>query len=117
MKQKNKNIVVLKPWGKYIILEKKQGLWIKKLFVLRGARTSLQSHKVRFEIWVVLSGKIEVVKGNSHLVLRKGDFLKIEKKEKHRITGLQDSCVLEIAFGEVRENDIIRFKDDYGRIK
>ncbi|OGC82215.1 MAG: hypothetical protein A2V81_00550 [Candidatus Abawacabacteria bacterium RBG_16_42_10] len=114
---KNKNKVVLKPWGKYIILEKKPGYWIKKLFVRQGARTSLQSHKGRSEIWVVLSGRVEVVKGNSRLLLREGDFLEIDKKQKHRITGLQDSWILETAFGQVRENDITRFKDDYGRIK
>jgi len=65
----------------------------------------------------VLSGSVEVMKGSSRLLLKEGDFLKINKKEKHRITGLKDSWILEAAFGQVRENDIIRFKDDYGRIK
>ncbi len=113
----NKNKTILKPWGKYIILEKKQGYWIKKLFVRKGASISLQSHNDRYEIWTVLSGRIEVIKGSSRLELKEGEFLKIDKKEKHRITGLEESCILEVAFGNVRENDIIRFKDDYGRIK
>jgi len=114
---KNKNKTILRPWGKYIILEKKRNYWIKKLFVRQGEKLSLQSHKGRFEIWIVLSGRIEVIKGNSHLLLKEGEFLKINKKEKHRITGLKDSWILETAFGQMRENDIIRFKDDYGRIK
>ncbi|PIT91852.1 mannose-6-phosphate isomerase [Candidatus Jorgensenbacteria bacterium CG10_big_fil_rev_8_21_14_0_10_54_38] len=114
---KNKNKTILKPWGKYILLEKKRDYWIKKLCVRQGARISLQSHKGRFEIWIVLSGSVEVMKGSSRLLLKEGDFLKINKKEKHRITGLKDSWILEAAFGQVRENDIIRFKDDYGRIK
>lgn len=114
---KNKNKTILKPWGKYVILEKKRDYWIKKLFVRQGEKLSLQSHKNRFEIWIVLSGRIEVMKGNSSLLLKEGDFLKINKKEKHRITGLKDSWILETAFGQVRENDVIRFKDDYGRIK
>lgn len=109
--------IILKPWGKYIVLEKKQGYWIKKLFIRPGASISLQSHKNRSEVWIVLSGKIKVIKGGSQFKLKKGEFLKINKKEKHRITGLEDSWVLEIAFGQVRESDIIRFKDIYGRIK
>jgi len=114
---KNKNKTILKPWGKYIILEKKQDYWIKKLFVRQSEKLSLQSHKNRFEIWIVISGRIEIIKGNSRLLLKVGEFVKINKKEKHRITGLKDSWILEIAFGQMRENDIIRFKDDYGRIK
>lgn len=114
---KNKNKTILKPWGKYIILGKEQGYWIKKLFVRQEASISLQIHKGRFEIWIVLSGRVEVIKGNSRLKFKAGEFLKIDKKEKHRITGLKDSWILEVAFGKARENDIIRFKDDYGRIK
>ena len=83
----------------------------------QGEKLSLQSHKNRFEIWIVLSGRIEVIKGNLPLLLKEGEFLKINKKEKHRITGLKDSWILEVDFGQMRENDIIRFKDDYGRIK
>ncbi|MFH1461307.1 MAG: hypothetical protein ABIF84_02705, partial [Patescibacteria group bacterium] len=46
---------------------------------------------------------------------KEGEFVKINKKEKHRITGLENSWILETAFGQMRENDVIRFKDDYGR--
>ncbi len=113
----NKNKIIVKPWGSYTLLEKKQGYWIKKLFVRKGARISLQSHKKRCEIWIVLSGNIEAVKGTAHLLLAEGAFLKIEKGEKHRITGLKDSWVLEVAFGTMQEHDITRFDDDYGRIK
>ncbi|MFH0906830.1 MAG: mannose-6-phosphate isomerase [bacterium] len=117
MRNKNKNKTILKPWGKYIILEKKQGYWIKKLFVRKGATTSLQSHKGRFEIWIVLSGRVELIKGSLCFKFKQGEFLKIDKKEKHRITGLKESWILEVAFGHAQENDIIRFKDDYGRVK
>lgn len=111
------NKTILKPWGKYVILEKKRNYWIKKLFVRQGERLSLQSHKDRNEFWIVLSGLIEIVQGKSNLKLKGGEFLKINKKEKHRITGLKESWILEAAFGKVRERDIVRFKDDYGRIK
>lgn len=113
---KNKYSTVEKPWGRYVVLEKKQGYWIKKLFVNKGAKLSLQSHKNRCEIWVVLFGKIEVVKGNSRIKLGEGGYLKINKKEKHRIIGLSNACVLEVALGDVKEKDIVRYQDDYDRV-
>ncbi|MFH1162172.1 MAG: phosphomannose isomerase type II C-terminal cupin domain [Candidatus Jorgensenbacteria bacterium] len=108
---------ILKPWGGYEILEKKPCHWIKKLFVRKGEELSLQSHKNRREIWIVLSGKIEAVKGSSRLEMKEGDLVEIGRKEKHRIIGIKTSQILEITFGKAREKDIIRFKDDYGRIK
>lgn len=111
------NQTVIKPWGKYVILEKNKEYWIKKLFVRKGKRISLQTHKNRVEIWIVLSGKIEAIKGNSRFTLKPGDSLKINRKEKHRIAGLEDSLIIEVALGKVLEKDIIRLEDDYGRIK
>ncbi|MBI3019874.1 MAG: phosphomannose isomerase type II C-terminal cupin domain [Parcubacteria group bacterium] len=108
---------VTKPWGEYIVLEQKERYWIKKLFVKEGARLSLQSHKDRAEVWVVLSGKIEATKGDSRVELGEGEYIKIEKNEKHRISGIKDSWILEAAFGDAREDDITRFEDDYGRIQ
>lgn len=98
-------------------MEETERYWIKKLFVDEGARLSLQSHKNRDEILVVLSGKIVVLKGDTRHILNKGEFLKINKKEKHRIEGIKKACVLEAAFGKVEERDIIRYQDDYGRVK
>lgn len=107
---------VIKPWGKYVVIEKNKGYWIKKLFVSRGKKISLQSHQDRFELWTVLSGKVEAIKGKSSYFLASGESIKINKKEKHRIIAIQDSWILEVAFGRVRENDIVRYQDDYGRV-
>ena len=78
------------PWGKMYRLINLKRFWFKILFV-RG-RTSLQSHKDRTE-W--------------HLGL-----YKVNPNEKHR---LQNGVFFEIAIGDLRENDIIRYEDDYGR--
>jgi mannose-6-phosphate isomerase-like protein (cupin superfamily) len=112
-----KNKTILKPWGKYVILEKTSDYWVKKLFIRQGESLSLQSHQQRREFWVVLSGAVQAIKGKAKCKLGIGEFLKINKKEKHRITGLADSWILEIALDKPRERDIIRFKDQYGRIK
>ena len=111
----NSSPAVVKPWGEYIVLEQKENYWIKKIFVKKGARLSLQSHRGRSEVWVVLSGEVEAVQGDTRFVLNAGESITIEKNEKHRIAGLEDSWVLEAAFGELSEDDIIRYEDDYGR--
>lgn len=110
-------ISVKKPWGCYVIIVKKQNYWVKELIVKKGARLSLQSHKKREEFWIVLSGKINATKGNTKIKMEKSDFIKIDREEKHRIDGITDSKVLELAFGKVEERDITRYEDDYGRIK
>jgi mannose-6-phosphate isomerase len=104
------------PWGGYTILKKTNSYWAKKLFVHKNARLSLQSHQYRSEIWFVLSGTIMAQVSNKEQEAQKGALVFIPKKAKHRITGLTDACVLEIAFGRVLERDIVRYEDDYGRV-
>lgn len=114
---KTKNKAVIRPWGQYLVLEKSPNHWLKKIFVRRGEKLSLQKHNHRSEIWVVLKGKIKAIKDKKQITLGPSDVIKINKKEEHRIIGLVDSWILEIAFGQVRETDIIRLADDYGRIE
>lgn len=113
---RNARTTVVRPWGRYIVLEKKAGYWIKKLFVRKGAMLSLQRHRDRREIWIVLSGRVRVTMGNARRTLGAGACVRIAKREKHRITGLQPSWILEVAFGRARERDILRLDDLYGRI-
>lgn len=116
MPKKNHKLIK-RPWGGYAVLEKRRNYWLKKLFVKRGAQLSLQSHKKRYEMWIVLEGKIRAQKGGASFVVRGGEYIKINKNERHRISGLADSVVLEAAFGQPKERDIIRYEDMYGRIK
>mgnify|MGYP001585322833 CR=1 FL=1 len=108
---------VKKPWGDYLILEKYPDYWLKKLSIRKGEELSLQNHKNRSEIWVVLRGKVKVQKGENFFILEKGDHVKINKKEKHRIHGLSNAIIMEAAFGQPREKDIKRYQDKYGRAK
>jgi mannose-1-phosphate guanylyltransferase/mannose-6-phosphate isomerase len=105
-----------RPWGWHQIkLQKKGKAWVKVVFVKRGARLSLQSHEERVEIWIVLKGKIETLVGDKKQTLGLGGIQKIGKQEKHRMMGIKDSYVMELAFGNPTEEDIVRYEDDYGR--
>ncbi|MCL5016219.1 MAG: phosphomannose isomerase type II C-terminal cupin domain [Patescibacteria group bacterium] len=114
---KAKSKLALKPWGWYAVIETLPTYWIKEVFVRKGEKLSLQSHKNRSEVWVVLKGTIRAQKGKKFYTLREGDSVKINKKEKHRMMGVADSLVLEAAFGKPEEKDIIRYEDKYGRVK
>ncbi len=114
----NNHKLVKRPWGQYLILEKHPNYWLKKLFINKSEQLSLQSHKHRYEIWIVLSGKIRVQNGSvAKLILKPGEYLKINKNTKHRICGITAAVILEAAFGKPQEKDIIRYEDKYGRVK
>ncbi len=105
-----------RPWGGYTLIKRKKKYWFKKLFIRSKERFSLQSHKNRSELWIVLKGKIIARIGNKSRSAKKGDIFWVPKKTKHRIAAKEDAIVLEMAFGEkLKEGDIIRYEDDYGR--
>lgn len=108
--------MINRPWGGYIILKKTENFWLKKLIIKPKCRTSLQSHKLRDEVWIVMNGEIKVQIGDKELNLNEGDILHIPKMRKHRIYSETSACILEVAFGKVLETDIIRYEDDYGRV-
>jgi mannose-6-phosphate isomerase-like protein (cupin superfamily) len=110
------NPKVIRPWGGYTVLKKTAKYWVKKLFIHKNARLSLQSHRYRNEICFVLGGEIKALVGNKTVKAKPNDVIFIPKLTKHRITGLSEACILEVAFGKVLERDIVRYADDYGRV-
>ena len=80
-----------KPWGKMWTLIRTKKFWSK--FIAVQSRTSLQSHSQRTE-WHI-------------------GIYRIPKNEKHR---LLKGFYIELAFGNPKEEDIIRYEDDFGRI-
>ena len=51
-----KEPVVKKPWGEYQVIIRGSDWLVKVITVLPGHRLSLQSHKNRFEEWIVSVG-------------------------------------------------------------
>lgn len=111
-----KDNYIKRPWGGYSIIKKTSLFWIKKIYVNQEARLSLQSHKLRTEIWVILEGSIIAQIGTKKQKGKAGDFFLVLPNQKHRITATENAVILEIAFGLVREGDIVRYEDDYDRI-
>ena len=112
------NNIELRPWGYFEILSDQPGRKIKKLVIKPNQKISLQSHKLRTEIWFIEDGKGVVTIDEGEGVVTKGSFVHIPLKSKHRIWNhddKQDLVIIEIAYGKCDEKDIIRYDDMYNR--
>ena len=75
-------------------------------------------HNFRSEHWVVLSGKAKILLEDKEYVLNPGQSIDIPLKAKHSLQNpfFDDLEIIEVQLGnKLVEEDIIRFKDIYGR--
>jgi mannose-6-phosphate isomerase-like protein (cupin superfamily) len=110
---------VNRPWGSYTVLEEDpEGFKLKRIEVAPGARLSLQSHKLRSEHWVVVSGTATVTNGDEVITVYKNQSTYIPIGTKHRLEnkGTEPLHIVEIQVGDyLGEDDIQRYDDHYGR--
>jgi mannose-1-phosphate guanylyltransferase/mannose-6-phosphate isomerase len=109
---------VCRPWGSYTVLEESQGYKIKRLVVNPGASLSLQMHKYRSEHWVVVSGVATILNNDNEYVLEANQSTYISSMHLHRLAnyGKEPLSIIEVQCGKyVGEDDIVRYKDNYGR--
>jgi mannose-6-phosphate isomerase-like protein (cupin superfamily) len=102
-------------WGteKHFAINKKCS--VKLLTVNPGEELSLQSHKHRQENWYFLDSATAVV-GDKKFKVKPGDYLKIKKRQKHRVIGGKNPArFIEVSFGKFDKKDEIRWADKYGR--
>ena len=106
-----------RPWGSFRQFTENEASTIKTISVDAGQRLSLQYHEKRSEFWCVLSGNPQVTIGDRVEQAKPGDEFTIPIQTIHRIEALDNKVeILEIAFGEFDENDIVRLDDAYGRV-
>lgn len=108
---------VIRPWGWYEALGSGEGYQVKRLWIQRGCRISLQRHRYRCEHWVVVAGDGELQVGDSTISATPGTSLFIPQGELHRATaGQLDMLIVEVQRGDwLSEDDIERLADDFGR--
>lgn len=108
----------IRPWGCFEILFQNQERTIKKLVIGPNQRISLQSHGLRHEFWFIESGKGLVTLNDTEQVYIKGNYIMIPRGTVHRVWNFdpkKDLIIIEIAYGVFKEEDIVRYEDDYGR--
>lgn len=136
-----------RPWGGFYVIEESQAerfakqffpeedfaalkisekLSPKILLVAPAKRLSWQYHFRRAEIWRCIGGQVAVATSTTDeekemFYLQKGDKIKLQQGERHRLIGLDDwGVVAEIwqhtdAENPSDEEDIVRLQDDFGR--
>jgi mannose-1-phosphate guanylyltransferase/mannose-6-phosphate isomerase len=113
------HLTVERPWGAYTVLEEGPGFKVKRVTVKPGGRLSLQLHHKRSEHWVVIAGTARVTRGDEVFDLQVGQSTAIPVETKHRLEnpGRDTVHIIEVQNGPyLGEDDIVRFKDDYGRL-
>lgn len=106
-----------RPWGNFRQFTDNEKTTVKILTVNPGQAFSLQYHEHRQEFWKVISGDPEVQVGKQITKAQQGDEFIVLPKELHRIkAGALPAVVLEVAYGDFKEEDIVRVEDQYGRV-
>ena len=108
---------VNRPWGSFKQFANNEDCTVSLMTVLPGQRLSLQAHTGRAELWIVIDDGALVQVGEDIKAYNAGDEIWIGAKEKHRLSceGEKPVRVLEVAFGNWQQGDIVRFSDDYER--
>lgn len=112
--------VVIKPWGyEYVVYRNKNNLCVTMLHIEYNKSTSLHCHPNKKSGFVLLKGKAEFQLGlwkkrseirssPSKRMIARGLFHKIKSVSKKGVMALEFET-------PVDKNDLIRFKDSYGR--
>ena len=114
-----KNNVFYRPWGKYTNLFNGKGFLVKELVINSKSSISLQKHKHRSEYWTVTSGKPRITINKRKFFKKVNETAFIPQGAKHRIENLfkKPVKIMEVQTGTIlRESDIVRYKDIYGRV-
>lgn len=109
-----------KPWGYEIWWARTERYVGKLLHVRKGESLSLQYHNVKDETIRILSGRLlfETKPKDAPGPLRAiemgpGDTFHITPGTLHRMSGLEDTDILEVSTPEL--DDVVRLEDRYGR--
>ena len=108
---------VERPWGSFKQFAFNQDCTVSLMTVSPGQRLSLQSHTGRAELWVVIDDGAMIQVGKTERPCKAGEEIWIPANEKHRLSccGEKPVRVLEVAFGNWQQSDIMRYADDYNR--
>jgi len=108
-----------RPWGKYINLFSGKGFLLKELVINPKSSISLQKHTYRSERWTIISGKPKITINKKKFFKYPNETAFIPKGAVHRIENAFNKPVqiVEVQTGSIlKESDIVRYKDVYGRV-
>ncbi|UQY34082.1 mannose-1-phosphate guanylyltransferase/mannose-6-phosphate isomerase [Pseudomonas fulva] len=114
------NREVYRPWGMYDSIDNGARYQVKRITVKPGAKLSVQMHHHRAEHWIVVSGTAQVTNGDETYMVTENQSTYIPIGQIHALEnpGMIPLELIEVQSGTyLGEDDIIRFSDNYGRVK
>ena len=115
---KKKN-VFHRPWGRYTNLYEGKNFLVKELVVNSKSKLSLQKHFHRSEYWTITDGKPLITLNKKNFLKKPGEKIFIPREAIHRIENKfkKKVKIIEIQTGPIlKETDIVRYQDIYGRV-
>ena len=116
----NKKNVYYRPWGSYVNLFEGKNFLVKELTINSKSSISLQKHNHRSEHWLITQGKPKITINKNKFFKKENESVFIPTTSIHRIENYfkKPVKIIEIQTGSIlKESDIVRYKDVYGRIK
>lgn len=112
--------IFVRPWGFYKTTILNDFSQSKIIRINPMSQLSLQSHALREEHWIILSGQGKIILDNFEKDVNPGTYWFIPKGCKHSLMNNSSSeslIIAEVQMGDYfGEDDIQRYKDIYGRV-
>ena len=109
-----------RPWGSYKNFFKGDNFLLKELIVNKKSSISLQKHYHRTEHWTIISGNPKITIGKEVFFKKVNESVLVPRGSIHRIENIYNKPVkiIEAQLGALlKETDIVRYQDMYGRVK
>ena len=109
-----------RPWGNYKNFFKGKYFLLEELTINKNSSISLQKHHYRSEHWTIISGKPKITLDKKVFFKSVNEKIFVPKASIHRIENIynQPVRIIEAQLGNIlKETDIVRFQDVYGRVK
>jgi len=116
----DKKNIYYRPWGRYTNLFVGNGFLMKELYIKKKGQLSLQKHYHRSEHWLITQGIAKVTLNEKTFLKKSNETIFIPLGSIHRIENLYHTPlkIIEAQVGSIlKETDIVRYQDIYGRIK
>lgn len=109
---------VEKPWGSELWIAVTEQYALKKIYLKKGSRTSMQYHNKKEEHIYLLEGKLSVEEDDANgnlmtTIYEPGEIMHNSVLARHRLTALEDSTFIEASTPHL--DDVVRVEDDYNR--
>ncbi len=109
--------LIERPWGRYREYARNEPCTVWIVEMKPGEEGSLQSHQNFDELWIMLTDGAEVTLDEKVLQPKAQEEIFIPRGTKHRLRNPSKELIrmMEVAYGNVQDDDKVRYDDKYGR--